>query len=131
VSEDSVVSDPRDDPAPLALSVGLLVVSAAVIMFITWLFGLPHYGSAKWLLFGPVGFLFFTVIVEEVWWRRWWGAVPGAVVGLVIYFEGLTTLEDLIGAAWAGPVAYVLAWGAFGLIFALASRAPVGTRTNS
>ncbi|WP_214408850.1 hypothetical protein [Sphaerisporangium fuscum] len=131
MTEESKMSDPRDEPAPLLPSVGMLAGSAALIMLMTWLFGEPEGSSVKWLLFGPVLLLFYEVAVNEVWWRRWWGAIPGAVIGLVVHFEGRPTLSDLIGPTWAGPVAYVLAWAAFGLVFALASRVPVGTRTGT
>ncbi|GIH91109.1 hypothetical protein ACFFMN_08950 [Planobispora siamensis] len=127
-------SDPRDDPAPLGETVGLLVLSAIAIMLFAWLVGeTDGEGPAplKLLLFGPLGLVFFEVMTNEVWWRRWWGAIPGAIAGLALYFEGRATLEDIIGASWATPVAYVLAWACFGTVFALASRVPLGRRTSS
>lgn len=80
--------------------------------------------TLKWLLLGPVGLVAFEVLGHEVWWRRWWGAIPGALAGLTVYVEGRQALADLIGDAWAHPVAYVTAWALFAVIFALASRWP-------
>ncbi|MFI6512772.1 hypothetical protein ACIBCT_34655 [Streptosporangium sp. NPDC050855] len=122
-------SDPRDDHAPLLETVGLLTVSAVAITLLTRLLGAQDgdgAGSLRLLLLGPVALVFFEVMVHEIWWRRWWGALPGAVVGLAVYFEGRTALEDVIGASWAASLAYVLAWAGFGVIFALASRVPMG-----
>ncbi|MGW3368720.1 hypothetical protein ACWDOR_37875 [Streptosporangium canum] len=48
-----------------------------------------------------------------------------------MYFEGRITLEDIIGASWAPSLAYVLAWACFGVIFAPASRIPLGQHISN
>ncbi|MBN6057166.1 hypothetical protein JYK22_34905, partial [Nonomuraea sp. RK-328] len=78
----------------------------------------------KLLLFGPIALVAFEVVVHEVWWQRWWGAVPGAVLGLTLYSEGREALGDIVGDAWGQPIAYVAAWALFAVVFALASRYP-------
>lgn len=83
---------------------------------------LSHSIGIKLLLVGPLALVAYEVLVHELWWRRWWGAVPGAVVGVAAYFEGRQALEDLMGARWAEPVAYVAAWALFAATFALCSR---------
>lgn len=117
--------DPRDQPAEFGSTVGLTVGAAVLITAVIAFFGTPGGpGGVKWMLLGPIGLVLLEVIVHDVWWRRWWGALPGAVAGLVIYFEGRATISDILGESWAGHVAYVLAWAAFAAIFAYASRWP-------
>jgi hypothetical protein len=114
--------DPRDEPAPLGLLLLLIGGSAAVVIAIATFFATST--SVRPLLLGPILLVAFQVVAHEVWWRRWWGALPGAVVGLVTYFEGRAMLADVIGDTWAHPLAYVAAWCLFAVIFALASRFP-------
>lgn len=113
--------DPRDEPAPFAATVLLTVVSAAAVAVAGLVF--PEV-NPKLQLLGPAGLMAFEIMVEEVWWRRWWGAIPGAVIGLIAYFEGRAMLADLGAGAWAHPVAFVTAWTLFAVVFALASRYP-------
>ncbi|MFC4012768.1 hypothetical protein ACFOY2_36430 [Nonomuraea purpurea] len=114
--------DPRNEPAPFGTIVLLTVASAAAVMVLAALMSDPP--GLKFLLFGPIAFVVFEVVGNEVWWKRWWGAIPGAVVGLAMYVEGRTALADVIGDTWAYPVAYVTAWALFAVIFALCSRYP-------
>jgi len=115
--------DPRDDPAPFAATVILTALAAALVIAITRL--LPEDGAyGKFLLLGPFGLVFFEIISNEVWWRRWWGLIPGTIVGLIVYFEGRAALADVLGDAWAEPVAYVTAWTALAAVFAYASHWP-------
>ncbi|WP_176993903.1 hypothetical protein [Nonomuraea jiangxiensis] len=114
--------DPRNEPAPFGLVVLLTAASAVVVMALEVFLSDPP--GLRFLLFGPVALVAFEVITHEVWWQRWWGAIPGAVAGLGLYFEGRAALSDLIGAAWAHPVAYVAAWTLFAVVFAVCSRYP-------
>lgn len=114
--------DPRDEPAPFGAMVLLTTGSAVAIMAAVSLLSWPE--NLKLLLLGPITLVVWEVITYEVWWRRWWGAVPGAVAGLAMYGEGRQALADVIGDAWAHPVAYVTAWALFAVIFAAASRWP-------
>ncbi|MFG3441039.1 hypothetical protein ACGF0J_27625 [Nonomuraea sp. NPDC047897] len=114
--------DPRDEPAPFGAVVLLTTGSAVAIMAAVALLSWPE--NLKLLLLGPITLVVWEVITYEVWWRRWWGAVPGAVAGLAMYGEGRQALADVIGDAWAHPVAYVTAWALFAVIFAVASRWP-------
>ncbi|MEU4572247.1 hypothetical protein ACBI99_14665 [Nonomuraea sp. ATR24] len=115
-------TDPRDEPAPLGLMVLLTGGSAVVIILaVTFLSGSA---GLRPLLLGPIMLVGYEVLVHEVWWKRWWGAVPGAIAGLVTYFEGRAMLADLIGDAWAHPLAFVTAWVLFAVVFCLASRYP-------
>ncbi|MDR8407341.1 hypothetical protein MTP10_01125 [Nonomuraea sp. 3-1Str] len=115
-------TDPRDEPAPFGAVVLLTVASAVAVMAVTSLLDEPP--SLKFLLLGPIALVVFEVMVHEVWWQRWWGAVPGAVLGLTLYFEGREALGDVVGDSWAHPLAYVTAWALFAVVFALASRYP-------
>ncbi|PRX63111.1 hypothetical protein B0I32_111104 [Nonomuraea fuscirosea] len=114
--------DPRDEPAPLAALVLLTAGSAVAVMVLAAFLSQPP--RLNFLLFGPVALVAFEVVAYDVWWRRWWGAIPGALLGLLIYFEGRAALSDVIGEVWAHPVAYVLAWTLFAVVFALCSRYP-------
>lgn len=114
--------DPRDEPAPLGLVVLLTGGSAAAVMGLTAVLSDPP--GLKLLLLGPIALVVWEVIAFEVWWRRWWGAIPGAVAGLLVYVEGRQALADVVGDAWAHPVAYVTAWTLFAAVFALCSRYP-------
>ncbi|MEV0386222.1 hypothetical protein [Nonomuraea sp. NPDC050643] len=114
--------DPRAEPAPFGLVVLLTVGSAVAVMVLAAL--LSHPPGLTFLLFGPIALVVFEVVAYDVWWRRWWGAVPGAVAGLAVYFEGRTALADVVGDTWAHPVAYVTAWTLFAVVFALCSRYP-------
>ncbi|MDX3104610.1 hypothetical protein [Nonomuraea angiospora] len=114
--------DPRNEPAPFGAVVLLTAASAVAVMALSALLSQPP--GLKWLLFGPIALVVFEVVVHEVWWQRWWGAIPGAVAGLAFYFEGRAALSDLVGDAWAHPVAYVAAWTLFAVVFALCSRYP-------
>lgn len=114
--------DPRNEPAPFGAVVLLTAASAVAVMALSALLSQPP--GLKWLLFGPIALVVFEVVVHEVWWQRWWGAIPGAVAGLALYFEGRAALSDLVGDAWAHPVAYVAAWTLFAVVFALCSRYP-------
>ncbi|WP_156325681.1 hypothetical protein [Nonomuraea sp. SBT364] len=115
-------TDPRDEPAPLGLMVLLTGGSAlAIIVLVTFFSGST---SLRPLLLGPIMLVGYEVLVHEVWWKRWWGAVPGAIAGLVTYFEGRAMLADLIGDTWAHPLAFVTAWVLFAVVFCLASRYP-------
>ncbi|MFI6907870.1 hypothetical protein ACIBKY_41860 [Nonomuraea sp. NPDC050394] len=116
-------TDPRDRPAPFGVIVGLTTLSAIAVMVVTHLLATPV--SMKWLLVGPIALVVYEVVIHELWWRRWWGAIPGALAGLVIYFEGREMVTGFVGPSWAGAVAYVAAWSAFAAIFALASRVSV------
>ncbi|MEV0202330.1 hypothetical protein [Nonomuraea sp. NPDC050691] len=115
-------TDPRDEPAPFGAVVLLTVASAVAVMVLTSLLDEPP--GLKLLLFGPIALVVFEVMVHEVWWQRWWGAVPGAVLGLTLYSEGREALGGIVGDAWAHPIAYVAAWALFAAVFALASRYP-------
>ncbi|NRQ37328.1 hypothetical protein HII36_36655 [Nonomuraea sp. NN258] len=114
--------DPRHEPAPFATTVLLTGGSAVAVMGIAAL--LSHPPGLKFLLFGPIALVAFEVITAEVWWKRWWGALPGAAISLACYFEGRQALADALGDTWAHPVAYVLAWTLFATVFALCSRYP-------
>ncbi|NUW45979.1 hypothetical protein [Nonomuraea rhodomycinica] len=114
--------DPRDEPAPFGAVVLLTVASAVAVMVVTSLLDQPP--GLKFLLLGPIALVVFEVMVHEVWWQRWWGAVPGAVLGLTLYFEGREALGDVVGDSWAHPIAYVAAWALFAVVFAVASRYP-------
>ncbi|MEQ4725298.1 hypothetical protein [Nonomuraea sp. B19D2] len=114
--------DPRNEPAPFGAVVLLTAASAVAVMGLAAF--LSHPPGLKFLLLGPIALVVFEVAVHEVWWKRWWGAIPGAVAGLALYFEGRTTLADLVGDTWAHPVAYVAAWTLFAVVFALCSRYP-------
>ncbi|MBB5776676.1 hypothetical protein [Nonomuraea jabiensis] len=114
--------DPRNEPAPFGTLVLLTAASAVAVMGLSALLSQPP--GLKWLLFGPIALVAFEMVVHEVWWQRWWGAIPGAVAGLALYFEGRATLSDLVGDVWAHPVAYVAAWTLFAAVFALCSRYP-------
>ncbi|MFI6390188.1 hypothetical protein ACIBHY_09485 [Nonomuraea sp. NPDC050547] len=116
-------TDPRDQPAPFGTIVVLTTLSAIVVMAIERLLATPV--SMKWLLVGPMALVVYEVVIHDVWWRRWWGAVPGALAGLAIYFEGREMVTVVVGPSWAHDVAYVVAWSAFAAIFAAASRAAV------
>ncbi|PZG14292.1 hypothetical protein [Nonomuraea aridisoli] len=120
--EPAPADDPRNEPAPFGTVVVLTAGSAVAVMGLTALLSDPP--GMKFLLFGPLALVVWEVIAFEVWWRRWWGAVPGAVAGLLVYFEGRQALGDVIGDAWAHPVAYVTAWTLFAVVFALCSRYP-------
>ncbi|MFC7590453.1 hypothetical protein ACFQYP_47210 [Nonomuraea antimicrobica] len=115
-------NDPRDEPAPFGTVVLLTSLSAVAVMVLSAL--LAHPPGAKFLLFGPIALVVFEVITHELWWQRWWGAVPGALAGLAVYFEGRQALADVIGDTWAHPIAYVTAWALFAVVFALCSRYP-------
>ncbi|MBB6350076.1 hypothetical protein ACWGH8_25795 [Nonomuraea muscovyensis] len=115
-------ADPRDEPAPFGAVVLLTTGSAVAIMAAVSLLSWP--ANLKLLLLGPITLVVWEVVTHEVWWRRWWGAVPGAVAGLTMYVEGRQALADVIGDAWAHPVAYVTGWALFAVIFAVASRWP-------
>ncbi|WP_431930893.1 hypothetical protein [Nonomuraea jabiensis] len=119
MSEDT---DPRNEPAPFGAVVLLTAASAVAVMGLSALLSQPP--GLKFLLFGPIALVVFEVVVHEVWWQRWWGAIPGAVAGLALYFEGRDALSDLVGDAWAHPVVYVAAWTLFAAVFALCSRYP-------
>jgi hypothetical protein len=129
VSDESAVeaagTDPRDEPAPLGETVALTTVAAAGVMLFDAFAHLPE-DVVPWklLLFGPFGLVFFAVISHEVWWRRWWGVVPGALAGLAVYFEGGAALTDIVGESLAHPLVYVTAWSLFAAIFAVCSRLP-------
>lgn len=110
MSDDQALPDPRDEPAPMAF-VALTVASAAALAVVGQF--IEHPLGLKLLLLGPIALVAYEVLVHELWWRRWWGALPGAIAGLVGYYEAL---------AWSEPIAYVLAWALFSLAFALASR---------
>ncbi|WP_155128662.1 hypothetical protein [[Actinomadura] parvosata] len=114
--------DPRDEPAPFGAVVLLTVAAAAGVMVLGAL--APSALNLKFLLFGPITLVVFEIAVHEVWWKRWWGAIPGAVLGLACYFEGREALADIIGDAWAHPIAYVTAWALFAAAFAWCSRYP-------
>lgn len=114
--------DPRDEPAPFEAVVLLTVAAAVGVMVLGAL--APSALNLKFLLFGPIALVVFEIAVHEVWWKRWWGAIPGAVLGLAVYFEGRAALADLMGDGWAHPVAYVAAWAIFAVVFAVASRYP-------
>ncbi|MET7338687.1 hypothetical protein [Nonomuraea sp. NPDC005650] len=120
--------DPRNEPAPFGAVVLLTVASAVAVMGLGALLSEPP--ALKFLLFGPIALVVFEVMVHEVWWQRWWGAIPGAVAGLALYFEGRVTLADLIGDTWAHPVAYVAAWALFAVVFAVCSRYPRTLRST-
>ncbi|MFI7617414.1 hypothetical protein ACIBP6_39945 [Nonomuraea terrae] len=120
--EPAPAADPRNEPAPFGTVVALTAGSAVAVMGLTVLLSDPP--SMKFLLFGPLALVVWEVIAFEVWWRRWWGAVPGAVAGLLVYVEGRQALADVIGDTWAHPVAYVTAWTLFAVVFALCSRYP-------
>ncbi|WP_157548644.1 hypothetical protein [Nonomuraea candida] len=115
-------SDPRDEPAPFGTVVALTAASAVAVMVLAAL--LSHPPNLKFLLFGPIVLVVFEVAVHEVWWKRWWGAIPGAVIGLAAYFEGRAALADIVGDGWAHPLAYVTAWALFAVVFAWCSRYP-------
>ncbi|MEV0623071.1 hypothetical protein AB0I81_57815 [Nonomuraea sp. NPDC050404] len=114
--------DPRNEPAPFGTLVLLTAASAGAVMALTGLLADPP--SLKFLLFGPIALVAFEVAVHEVWWQRWWGAIPGAVAGLAVYFEGRVALADIMGDGWAHPIAYVTAWTLFAAVFAWCSRYP-------
>ncbi|MFI6743738.1 hypothetical protein ACIBI9_63665 [Nonomuraea sp. NPDC050451] len=114
--------DPRNEPAPFGAVVLLTAASAVAVMGLSAFLSQPP--ALKILLFGPIALVAFEVVVHEVWWQRWWGAIPGAVAGLALYFEGRAALSDLVGDTWAHPVAYVAAWTLFAVVFALCSRYP-------
>lgn len=114
--------DPRDEPAPFAPVVLLTVAAAVGVMVFAAL--APSALNLRFLLFGPIALVLFEIAVHELWWRRWWGAIPGAVAGLAIYSEGRAALTDLIGDGWAHPLAYVTAWALFAVVFAWCSRYP-------
>ncbi|TDE60368.1 hypothetical protein E1295_00555 [Nonomuraea mesophila] len=114
--------DPRDNPAPFAAVVLLTAGVAVAVMVISALMSDPP--GAKFVLGGPIATVIYGVVSHEVWWPRWWGAIPGAIAGLAGYFEGRAALADLVGDAWAHPVAYVAAWTLFAVVFALCSRFP-------
>lgn len=116
-AQNESVTDPREEPAPFGAVVLLTTLSAVAVMALDHF--LPQQLNTKMLLFGPIALVAFEVVVHEVWWRRWWGAIPGAVVGLVVYFEG----RQMVGE----PVAYVAAWALFAVIFCLASRVTLGS----
>lgn len=100
--------------------VALTVVSALALAVLAQLLVNPI--GVKLLLVGPIVLVAYEVVIHELWWRRWWGAIPGAIVGLTTYFEGRDALEGLLGDRWAEPVAYVAAWALFAGIFTLCSR---------
>ncbi|MFE3454591.1 hypothetical protein ACFXJ8_37280 [Nonomuraea sp. NPDC059194] len=110
------MSDPRDEPAPFAAVVLLTTLSAVAVAVLHHF--LADRLNLKLLLLGPVALVAFEVVVHEVWWRRWWGAVPGALVGAAVYFEGRQMVWE--------PVAYVAAWALFAVVFCLASRVALG-----
>jgi hypothetical protein len=117
--------DSRDESAPFYETVALTALAAAAVMAVIAILG----GSGedkyvKLMLLGPFGLIFFEFVVHEVWWKRWWGFLPGAVAGLIIYFEGRAALTGVIGSAWAQSIAYVVAWTSFAAVFAIASRRP-------
>ncbi|GAA3246216.1 hypothetical protein [Nonomuraea helvata] len=114
--------DPRNEPAPFGAVVLLTAASAVAVMGLAAL--LSHPPGLKFLLLGPIALVVFEVVVHEVWWQRWWGAIPGAAAGLALYFEGRAALADIVGEPWAHPVAYVAAWTLFAVVFALCSRYP-------
>jgi hypothetical protein len=114
--------DPRLHPAPFGTVVLLTAGSAVAVMALAAL--LSHPPGLKFILFGPIALVVFELVTYEVWWKRWWGAIPGAVAGLALYFEGREALTGVIGDAWAHPVAYVAAWILFAVIFAWCSRYP-------
>lgn len=116
------ITDPRDEPAPFGTVVLLTAVSAVAITVIAHV--LPDPPGMKLMLLGPVALVAFEVVVHEVWWKRWWGAVPAALAALVAYFEGRDMMSDVLPETWAEPVAYVAAWTLFAALFALASRLP-------
>jgi hypothetical protein len=117
--------DSRDESAPFYETVALTALAAAAVMaIIAVLGGSGEDRYVKLMLLGPFSLIFFEFVVHEVWWKRWWGFLPGAVAGLIIYFEGRTALADVIGSVWAQPIAYVIAWTSFAAVFALASRLP-------
>ncbi|WP_143591396.1 hypothetical protein [Thermoactinospora rubra] len=120
----SVDADPRDEPAPFWTVVGLTTLSAVAVIALSRVAGASNW---KFLLLGPIALVVYEVVVHEVWWKRWWGAIPGAAVGAAVYFEGAQALADLVGRAWAEPVAYVAAWAAFAAVFCLASRWPAAS----
>ncbi|GAA2394492.1 hypothetical protein [Nonomuraea africana] len=111
------MTDPREEPAPFGTVVLLTALSAVAVMALDYV--LPQQLNTKMLLFGPIALVAFEVVVHEVWWRRWWGAIPGAAAGLAVYFEG----RQMVGE----PVAYVAAWTLFAVIFCLASRVTLGS----
>ncbi|WP_146103998.1 hypothetical protein [Nonomuraea solani] len=114
--------DPRDQPAPFGAVVLLTAASAVAVMALAVTLSQPP--GLKFLLFGPIALVVFEVVAYEVYWRRWWGALPGAVAGLAVYFEGRVALADVIGDTWAHPIAYVTAWTLFAAVFAVCSRYP-------
>ncbi|WP_165959680.1 hypothetical protein [Nonomuraea longispora] len=114
--------DPRDEPAPFGALVLLTAGTAVAVMVIAALMSDPP--GTRFVLGGPIAVVIYGVVSNEVWWPRWWGAIPGAIGGLACYFEGRTALADLLGDAWAHPVAYVAAWTLFAAVFALCSRFP-------
>jgi len=117
--------DPRDEPAPFAETVILTAGAAVLVVAMLHFFGAPEgVGYGRLVLLGPFGLVLFEVLSHEVWWKRWWGVLPGALVGLIVYSEGRPMAADLIGDEWAQPVAYVLAWTAVAAVFAYASRWP-------
>ncbi|MGW4475990.1 hypothetical protein [Nonomuraea sp. NPDC004354] len=110
------MTDPRDEPAPFGTIVLLTTLSAVAVAALQYF--VAERLNLKLLLVGPIALVAFEVVVHEVWWRRWWGAVPGALAGLVLYFEGRQMVAE--------PVAYVAAWALFAVVFCLASRIPLG-----
>ncbi|GII93459.1 hypothetical protein [Sinosporangium siamense] len=117
--------DPRDEPAEFGLTVGLVTAGAVIVAAITMFFGSPEApGGVKWLLLGPIALMAGEVLVHELWWRRWWGLLPGAAVGLLVYFEGRHVAADILGVDWGHAAAYVLAWVLFAVVFVYASRWP-------
>ena len=123
-AEESTV-DPRDVPAPFAETVLLTAGAAVLVVAMPHFFGAPEgVGYGRLVLLGPFGLVLFEMLSQEVWWRRWWGVLPGALAGLVVYFEGRPMAADLIGDEWAQPAARVAAWTAVAAVFAYASRWP-------
>ncbi|MGV9301989.1 hypothetical protein ACWDLG_01330 [Nonomuraea sp. NPDC003727] len=110
------MTDPRDEPAPFGTIVLLTTLSAVAVAALQYF--VAERLNLKLLLVGPIALVAFEVVVHEVWWRRWWGAVPGALAGLVLYFEGRQMVAE--------PLAYVAAWALFAVVFCLASRIPLG-----
>ncbi|TDD11030.1 hypothetical protein E1292_06580 [Nonomuraea deserti] len=115
-------NDPRDEPAPFGAVVLLTAGSAVAVMVISALMSDPP--GMRFHLGGPIALVVFEVVTNEVWWQRWWGAIPGAIGGLACYFEGRAALADLVGDTWGHPIAYVAAWTLFAVVFALCSRYP-------
>ncbi|MEU7899312.1 hypothetical protein AB0B45_41470 [Nonomuraea sp. NPDC049152] len=110
------MTDPRDEPAPFGPIVLLTTLSAVALAVLQYV--VAERLNLKMLLLGPIALVVLEVVVHEVWWRRWWGAVPGALVGLAVYFEGREMVWE--------PVAYVAGWALFAVIFCLAGRVALG-----